>query len=61
MRLRENGSPDSTFGVNGVVVHAFGAKQSTVRIQAQKDGRIVVLGSEEFGDGVDVSLSRYWP
>jgi len=31
-----------------------------VRAAVQKDGRIVVLGTEEFPDGTDMTLSRYW-
>ena len=30
------------------------------RAMIQKDGRIVVVSGEDFIDGSDVTLSRYW-
>lgn len=59
-RLAANGSLDATFGDNGIVVHSFGMNHAIARALVQKDGRIVVLGSEDFADGTDVSLTRYW-
>lgn len=60
MRLGAGGAPDPTFGDAGTVVHAFGTNHQIARAFVQKDGRIVVLGTEDFADGSDVTLSRYW-
>lgn len=59
-RLAANGNRDVTFGDNGFVVHSFGMNHVIARALVQKDGRIVVVGSEDFVDGTDVSLTRYW-
>jgi hypothetical protein len=59
-RLALNGSRDVTFGDNGTVVHSFGMNHVIARALVQKDGRIVVLGTEDFSGGSDVSLTRYW-
>jgi len=60
MRLGAGGAPDPTFGDAGTVVHAFGTNHQIARAFVQKDGRIVVLGTEDFADGSDVTLSSYW-
>jgi len=60
LRLNVNGALDSSFGQAGAVTHSFGTNQEIVRVLVQKDGRIVVLGTEEFADGSDMTLSRYW-
>ena len=60
MRLAAGGAPDPTFGTNGTVVHSFGTNHQIARALIQKDGRIVVLGTEDFADGADLTLSRYW-
>lgn len=60
VRLMATGSPDATFGDKGTVVHAFGTNQKIVRALVQKDGRIVVIASEDFDGVSDVSLTRYW-
>ena len=63
VRFNANGSPDSGFGTNGVVVTDFfggGDQASEVRLQA--DGRIVVAGYAEFSPGnYDAALARYLP
>ena len=41
-------------------MHSFGMNHVIARALVQKDGRIVVVGSEDFADGTDVSLTRYW-
>jgi len=43
-----------------VVVHSFGTNHQIARALTQSDGRIVVLGTEDFSDGSDMTLSRYW-
>jgi uncharacterized delta-60 repeat protein len=60
MRLSPSGAPDATFGASGTVVDSFGTNHQIARALVQSDGRIVVLGTEDFADGSDVSLSRYW-
>ena len=47
MRLAASGTPDTTFGTNGTVVHSFGTNHQVARALIQKDGRIVVLGQRE--------------
>lgn len=60
MRLTAGGAPDTSFGNGGTVVHAFGMNHQIARAFVQKDGRIVVAGTEDFVDGSDATLSRYW-
>ncbi|HSO37061.1 MAG TPA: hypothetical protein VLT33_31265 [Labilithrix sp.] len=60
MRLTAGGAPDASFGSAGTVVHSFGTNHRIARALVQKDGRIVVLGTEDFADGSDATLSRYW-
>ncbi len=61
IRFNTDGSPDNTFGMNGVVVTDFfggGDQASEVRLQA--DGRIVVAGYAEVSPGnYDAALARY--
>jgi hypothetical protein len=59
-RLGTNGSLDKTFGTGGTVVHSFGMNHQIARALFQKDGRIIVLGTEDFADGSDITLTRYW-
>ncbi len=51
MRLTAGGAPDATFGNGGTVVHSFGVNHKIARALVQKDGRIVVTGTEDFPDG----------
>jgi hypothetical protein len=60
VRMTATGGLDASFGQGGKVVHSFGTNQQITRVAVQKDGRIVVLGTEEFTDGTDMTLSRYW-
>ena len=60
VRLGAGGALDPTFGASGTVVHSFGVNHQIARALIQKDGRIVVLGTEDFADGADVTLTRYW-
>ena len=60
MRLTAGGAADTSFGNGGTVVHSFGTNHQIARAFVQKDGRIVVAGTEDFVDGSDATLSRYW-
>jgi uncharacterized delta-60 repeat protein len=57
MRLNENGSMDSTFGVNGVVKQSMGPTGNSGNcIMQQSNGKIIIAGSGENPPGSSNSL-----
>jgi uncharacterized delta-60 repeat protein len=69
LRLNPNGTPDATFGTNGLVTTDFGGKRFDFaqRVAIQSDGKIVVAGVAVNSGGVDhpfnghFVLARYNP
>jgi uncharacterized delta-60 repeat protein len=61
VRLTPNGTPDSSFGVNGVVTTALSSGDDVVRsIKIQPDGKIVAAGyATSVVQNADVALVRY--
>ena len=43
-RYEENGSPDTSFGIHGTVVHQFGCSAAGHAVVVQTDGKILVAG-----------------
>lgn len=62
-RYNSNGSPDSTFGANGLVTNGInGGNAGDDRgssVALQPDGRIVVAGSSSNGSGYAFAAARY--
>jgi uncharacterized delta-60 repeat protein len=57
VRYRENGTPDSTFGTNGVVK---GASLITSGLVLQPDGKLAVAGFTQIGPArYEIKLARY--
>jgi uncharacterized delta-60 repeat protein len=56
VRYNSDGSLDSTFGVDGIVVTDFSDNERPVGLAIQSDGKIVVAGN---GDNGDIYLVRY--
>ncbi len=64
IRYNQNGSVDTTFGTNGIVVTAIGPSSDTPNaINVQADGKIVVGGNTLSTTGTlfDFALARYNP
>ena len=61
MRLNADGTPDDTFGSNGIVRQPIGASTDIANaIALQPDGRIVLAGSAIAADGrADFALARF--
>lgn len=59
-RHNADGSPDTTFGSDGVVTTAIGSGAKASSIALQSDGKIVVAG-EGSGDRVEFAIARYMP
>lgn len=60
LKLKENGTPDSTFGTNGWVVTAVGSGHDEARSMAvQSDGKIVLAGISYNGTNYDFAVVRY--
>ena len=64
-RFNPDGSPDTTFGTDGIVTtDFFGARDSGSALAIQTDGRIVAAGSSATnasGDSGDLAIVRYRP
>lgn len=59
-RINPDGSVDSTFGVGGIVVQSLGNVNSRIHaIALQPDGKIVTVGSINFGGNQDFTLARF--
>jgi hypothetical protein len=61
VRLEPDGSPDPTFGTNGVVTTDFGVggSEEILAIAIQPDGRIVAVGSSSSSAGRRFAVARY--
>ncbi len=60
MQYNDDGSLDSSFGVNGRVITDFAANADTGNALAvQSDGKIVAVGSAIFETSAGVALVRY--
>ena len=60
-RYNPGGSPDTTFGTNGVVTTDLGSTQDQAEgVAVQADGKIVVAGfTESANNGLDFAILRY--
>ncbi len=59
-RINENGSIDSSFGVNGIVITDFDKNDNPNSITIQTDGKILVAGTTTNKNGkTDFIVSRY--
>lgn len=58
-RLNTNGNLDSTFGNNGIEVNTVGSHSISNSILIQSDGKIVVAGSANTGQGQFFFVARY--
>lgn len=61
VRFNIDGSPDTTFGTDGIVTNAIGKNSSANSVAIQSDGKIVVAGSTNNGQKSDFALVRYNP
>lgn len=64
VRLNANGSPDMTFGVNGMIGIPFdsGFNEMGIAVALQSDGRIIVAGNVQLGtSGWDFGVVRLHP
>jgi len=58
-RITINGTPDSSFGINGTVISDFGGSEFQGPVAIQADGKIVVSGYLNNDVGTDLLLVRY--
>jgi uncharacterized delta-60 repeat protein len=59
-RFNANGSLDATFGTNGKITTAFSAQAFVNDMLVQKDGKIVLLGLNDYnGTNPSIALARY--
>jgi uncharacterized delta-60 repeat protein len=58
-RYLPDGSPDPSFGGDGVVTTSFGADDRAWGVAVQHDGKIVVAGNSCTPAGCDFALARY--
>jgi uncharacterized delta-60 repeat protein len=61
VRINTDGTLDTTFGNNGVVIAMLGANADSIRkVRLQADGKIVVVGqSYKVGEGYNFMIVRY--
>ncbi len=60
VRYNQNGTPDSTFGSNGIVKTSFGSSQAAGNaVAVQPDGKILVAGQSTHSNIADYALVRY--
>jgi uncharacterized delta-60 repeat protein len=59
LRFNPNGTPDTSFGINGSVISDFGGAESAGSIAFQPDGKIIVGGSNRSANGADIIIARY--
>jgi uncharacterized delta-60 repeat protein len=58
-RYNADGSLDSSFGIDGLVVTDFGGRNFASAVTMQLDGRVVVAGFDDFPPYYDFALARY--
>ena len=58
VRYNQDGSLDSSFGTNGIVLTDFGGSDVAKSVAIQPDGKILVAGGSDIGNGV-FALARY--
>ncbi|RYD49802.1 MAG: hypothetical protein EOP85_00930 [Verrucomicrobiaceae bacterium] len=58
MRFNSNGSLDTTFASNGILVHHDGTDDEAAAIAVQPDGKIVVVGSYRSGSTGGITVIR---
>ena len=61
VRLLTDGTPDPTFGTNGIVITNFGGSEEIRGLAIQPDGRIVAVGSSVSTAGRRFAVARYTP
>ena len=67
LRFSPNGILDTTYGSNGATAADFGTansstfSNSTGTFQQQSDGRFIISGTDNTGQGYDFALARYLP
>jgi uncharacterized delta-60 repeat protein len=59
VRYNSNGSLDNTFSGDGIQTTLIGTNNTGNSVSIQSNGKIVVVGSSENGNNVDVALVRY--
>lgn len=61
LRLNTSGVLDTTFGVDGILISAFGAHDVAIDVAETEDGKLLVLGSSKLSKGGtdDFLLARY--
>ena len=62
VRYNANGSLDTTFGTDGIVITPIGSYDTyAIALGIQSDGRILAAGSSDNGSNVSFALVRYLP
>ncbi len=59
MRFNNDGSPDTTFGANGVVITDIGGNDRGRAVVIDSNGRIIVLGTSDSQGDNDFTVLRY--
>ncbi|MCF8460752.1 MAG: T9SS type A sorting domain-containing protein [Flavobacteriales bacterium] len=60
LRINEDGSPDPTFGDNGVVITEVSSGNNQINdMKLQPDGKLVVGGTARIGNNDEIVLARY--
>jgi uncharacterized delta-60 repeat protein len=59
VRYNQDGSPDNSFGTNGLVLTSFGVQSEAKGVALQPDGKIVAAGYSYTGSNNDFVLARY--
>ena len=59
VRYNSNGSPDTTFDLDGKVTTSIFARDNAFGMAIQPDGRIVLAGYSDNGTHTDAALARY--
>ena len=59
VRYKTNGTPDSSFGTNGIVTTDFGGDDVGYSVAIQSDGKIIVAGYNRNNDYYFTALARY--
>ena len=60
-RFNSNGSLDTTFGLAGEIITAFGTSDDVHAVVHQPDGKIIAAGSTSNGTNTGIVLARYIP